>query len=159
MQGSGVFRRGQAFAALQEYLAATLTDDIEQPMFRKRDGRRLQSWAIQKTIREMCVKIDQLPIGIHALRQSLALRFADAGLSIHSMRRVLGYCDSEQSLVIMRLTRDLPTPPRLSSRDRVISVVSKVIARLASIARSVAAQGLPGRRRDPLWREGLLVTA
>jgi len=96
-----------AFAALQEYLAATLTDDIEQPMFCKRDGRRLQPWGIQKTIREMCVKLDQLPIGIHALRQSLALRFVYAGLSIHSLRRVLGYCDSEQSQVIMRPTRDL----------------------------------------------------
>ena len=96
-----------AFAALQEYLAATLTDDIEQPMFCKRDGRRLQPWVIQKTIREMGVKLDQLPIGIHALRQSLALRFVYAGLSIHSLRRVLGYCDSEQSQVIMRLTRDL----------------------------------------------------
>ncbi len=96
-----------AFTALQEYLAATLTDDIEQPMFCKRDGRRLQPWVIQKTIREMCVKLDQLPIGIHALRQSLALRFVYAGLSIHSLRRVLGYCDSEQSQVIMRLTRDL----------------------------------------------------
>jgi site-specific recombinase XerC len=96
-----------AFAALQEYLAATLTDDFEQPMFCKRNGRRLQPWVIQKIIREMCVKLDQLPIGIHALRQSLALRFVDAGLSIHSLRRVLGYCDSEQSQVIMRLTRDL----------------------------------------------------
>jgi len=96
-----------AFAALQEYLAATLTDDIEQPMFCKRDGRRLQPWVVQKTIREMCVKLDQPPIGIHALRQSLALRFVYAGLSIHSLRRVLVYCDSEQSQVIMRLTRDL----------------------------------------------------
>jgi site-specific recombinase XerC len=96
-----------AFAALEEYLAATLTDDIQQPMFCKRDGRRLQPWVIQKTIREMCVKLDQLPIGIHALRQSLALRFVDAGLSSHSLRRVLGYSDPGQSQVIMRPTRDI----------------------------------------------------
>jgi site-specific recombinase XerC len=30
-----------AFAALEEYQAANLTYDIEQPMFYKRDGRRL----------------------------------------------------------------------------------------------------------------------
>ena len=143
MQGSGVFVGRAAFTALQEYLAATLTDDIEQPMFCKRDGRRLQPWVIQKTIREMCVKLDQLPIGIHALRQSLALRFVYAGLSIHSLRRVLGYCDSEQSQVIIRLTRDILLLDS-SSRDRVISVVSKAITRLASIARRVSARGYLG---------------
>lgn len=96
-----------AFAALQEYLAATLTEGIEQPMFCKRDGRRLPQWVIQKTIREMCLKLGQLPIGIHALRRSLALRFIYAGLSIHSLRRVLGYCDAEQSQVMMRLPQNL----------------------------------------------------
>ena len=64
MQGSGVFVGPAAFAALEDYLAATLTDDIHHPMFCKRDGRRLQSWGIQKAIRGMCAKLDQLPIGI-----------------------------------------------------------------------------------------------
>ena len=127
-----------AFAALQEYLAATLTEGIEQPLFCKRDGRRLQPWVIRKTIREMCVKLDQLPVGIHALHPESSPAFCRCW-TIHSQLEKGAWILRFRAIPSDNATDAGPTPPRLSSRDRVISLVSKAIARLASIARSVSA--------------------